>query len=91
MKAIDAPNPETKFHFLVLALLIMVLQQVQSFLVSGQNNHNIIFNLMLTAVVANLVSNFISKHSFYDHLKDQYLSDLKKEDAPDLKKLKVPL
>jgi H+/Cl- antiporter ClcA len=55
------------------------------------NNHNIIFNLMLTAVVANLVSNFISKHSFYDHLKDQYLSDLKKEDAPDLKKLKVPL
>lgn len=55
------------------------------------NNHNIIFNLMLTAVIANLVSNFISKHSFYDHLKDQYIEDLKESDIPVKKKVKVPL
>ena len=37
------------------------------------NNHNIIFNLMMTALIANLISNFVSRHSFYDHLKDQYI------------------
>ena len=40
------------------------------------NTHNIIFYIMLTALVANLVSNFISKHSFYDHLKDQYIREI---------------
>ncbi|HMQ67811.1 MAG TPA: chloride channel protein [Ignavibacteria bacterium] len=55
------------------------------------NNHNIIFNLMLTAVIANLVSNFVSRHSFYDQLKDQYLEDLHKSDLPVKKKIKVPL
>ena len=40
------------------------------------NNHNIIFYLMLTALAANLVANFISRHSFYDHLKDQYVHDI---------------
>ncbi len=40
------------------------------------NNHNIIFYLMLTALAANLVANFISRHSFYDHLNDQYVHDI---------------
>ena len=40
------------------------------------NTHNIIFYIMLTALVANLVSNFISKHSFYDYLKDQYIKEI---------------
>jgi H+/Cl- antiporter ClcA len=40
------------------------------------DTHNIIFYIMLTALVANLVSNFISKHSFYDYLKDQYIKEI---------------
>lgn len=40
------------------------------------NTHNIIFYIMITALAANLVSNFISKHSFYDHLKDQYIREI---------------
>ncbi len=40
------------------------------------NTHNIIFYIMLTSLVANLVSNFVSKHSFYDHLKDQYIKEI---------------
>ena len=40
------------------------------------NDHNIIFYLMVTALVANLISNFISKHSFYDHLKDQFIHEI---------------
>jgi len=40
------------------------------------NNHNIIFHLMLTALVANLVSNFINKHSIYDQLKENYIEEL---------------
>lgn len=40
------------------------------------NTHNIIFYIMLTALAANLASNFISRHSFYDHLKDQYIREI---------------
>ena len=40
------------------------------------NTHNIIFYIMLTALVANLISNFISKHSFYDYLKDNYIKEI---------------
>jgi H+/Cl- antiporter ClcA len=40
------------------------------------NDHSIIFHLMLSALFANLVSNFISTHSFYDHLKNQYVEDM---------------
>jgi H+/Cl- antiporter ClcA len=45
------------------------------------NDHNVIFHLMLTALVANLISNFISKHSFYDHLKGQYLHEIHKSET----------
>ena len=40
------------------------------------NTHNIIFYIMLTSLVANLVSNLVSKHSFYDYLKDQYIKEI---------------
>lgn len=40
------------------------------------NSHNIIFYIMLTALLANLVANLISRHSFYDHLKDQYIREI---------------
>lgn len=40
------------------------------------NNHNIIFHLMFTALVASLLSNYISRKSFYDQLKDQYVGEV---------------
>lgn len=40
------------------------------------NDHSIIFYLMLTALLANLVANLISRHSFYEHLKEQYIHDI---------------
>jgi H+/Cl- antiporter ClcA len=43
------------------------------------DRHNLIFHLMLAGMIASLVSVIIDKHSFYDHLKHQYLHDLKDE------------
>ncbi|MFZ1786435.1 MAG: chloride channel protein [Ferruginibacter sp.] len=40
------------------------------------NSHNIIFYIMLTALSANLISGFISRHSFYDNLKDKYIREI---------------
>ncbi len=40
------------------------------------NSHNIIFHLMLTAVLANLIANMVSRQSFYDELKDQYIREI---------------
>ncbi|MDB5014236.1 MAG: chloride channel protein [Daejeonella sp.] len=40
------------------------------------NSHHVIFYLMLTALAANLISALVSKHSFYDYLKDQYISEI---------------
>ena len=42
------------------------------------NDHSIIFFLMLTALLANLISSLVSKHSFYEYLKFQYLQELEK-------------
>jgi H+/Cl- antiporter ClcA len=36
------------------------------------DRHSVIFHLMLAALLSNLVSLLIDKHSFYDHLKKQY-------------------
>lgn len=44
------------------------------------DRHNVIFHLMLAGMVASLVAMVIDKHSFYDHLKYQYMHDLLKED-----------
>ena len=41
------------------------------------NSHNIIFYLMLTALVANIAADGISKHSFYDYLRDQFVDEVK--------------
>lgn len=40
------------------------------------NSHNVIFYLMLTALLANLVSNLVNRHSFYDQLKHQYIREI---------------
>lgn len=44
-------------------------------------NHTIIFHLMLTALVANLVSNWVSRQSFYDHLKNLYIIELQENEG----------
>jgi H+/Cl- antiporter ClcA len=45
------------------------------------DRHNVIFHLMLAGMVASVVSLVVDKHSFYDHLKFQYLKSLEEEEA----------
>ena len=40
------------------------------------NSHNIVFHLMLTALLANLIAPLATKHSFYEYLKEQYLHEI---------------
>ena len=40
------------------------------------NSHSIIFYIMLTALIANLVATFISKHAFYEHLKENFMREI---------------
>jgi H+/Cl- antiporter ClcA len=48
------------------------------------DRHNVIFHLMLAGMAASLAAMLIDKHSFYDHLKYQYMHELiKEEKAPD--------
>ncbi len=44
------------------------------------DRHNVVFYLILAGMIASLISVLVDKHSFYDHLKHQYLHDLEKED-----------
>jgi len=39
------------------------------------DRHNVIFHLMLAGMISSLVAILIDKHSFYDHLKYQYLRE----------------
>jgi H+/Cl- antiporter ClcA len=40
------------------------------------NSHNVIFFIMLTALLSNLTANFVSRNSFYDYLKEQYIDEV---------------
>jgi H+/Cl- antiporter ClcA len=40
------------------------------------DRHNVIFHLMLAGMISSLVAMLIDKHSFYDHLKYQYLREI---------------
>ncbi len=40
------------------------------------DRHNVIFHLMLAGMVASLVAMPVDRHSFYDHLKFQYLREI---------------
>jgi H+/Cl- antiporter ClcA len=40
------------------------------------DRHSVIFHLMLAALLSNLVSLLIDKHSLYDHLKKQYITEV---------------
>lgn len=53
------------------------------------NSHNVIFYIMLVALISNLIATFISKHSFYDQLKDQYISEVHKNETQQLEPLIV--
>ncbi|MEO8795608.1 MAG: chloride channel protein [Daejeonella sp.] len=44
------------------------------------NSHNIIFYLMLTGLLANIISNLIDRHSFYDKLKHKYMHEISLEE-----------
>ena len=46
------------------------------------DRHNLIFHLMLSAMVASIVSMVIDRHSFYDRLKLDYIHDLHQEEEP---------
>jgi H+/Cl- antiporter ClcA len=45
------------------------------------DRHNVIFHLMLAGMIAGMAASVIDKHSFYDHLKYQYMHDLLNEPA----------
>ncbi len=45
------------------------------------NSHNVIFYIMLTALISNLIASSASRHSFYDHLKDQFISEIHRTGA----------
>lgn len=45
------------------------------------NTHNVIFYIMISTLLANLVATMVNRHSFYDQLKDQYLGEILKEDT----------
>lgn len=49
------------------------------------DRHNVIFQLMLAAMVAGIASLIIDKHSFYDHLKRKFIAESAEGD------LKLPL
>ena len=44
------------------------------------NEHNVIFHLILAAMVASIAALLVDKHSFYDHLKVQYMTELGNEE-----------
>lgn len=44
------------------------------------DRHNVIFHLMLAGMVASLASLLVDKESFYDHLKEQYVDQLREEE-----------
>lgn len=45
------------------------------------NSHNIIFYIMLTALLASLISNLVTRHSFYEHLKVNYIAEIHKNET----------
>ena len=49
------------------------------------DRHNVIFHLMLAGMIASVVSVLIDKHSFYDHMRAQYVKKLEEEDIQEEK------
>ncbi|HVK49253.1 MAG TPA: hypothetical protein VM488_15440, partial [Pseudobacter sp.] len=45
------------------------------------DRHNVIFHLLLAAMVAYLVSMLVDRKSFYDHLKHRFIHEVNQEEA----------
>ena len=41
------------------------------------DRHNVIFFLILAGMIASLAAYIIDKHSLYDHLREEYIQDLR--------------
>ena len=81
---------ETNTNLLILAGMVGFLTGVTRspftsaiLVLEMTDRHNVIFHLILAGMVASLVSIIIDKHSLYDHLKVQYILDLRKEEELD--------
>ena len=80
--------PDTATNLLVLCGMVGFLTGVTRspftssiLVIEMTNSHNIIFYLMLTALLANLVSNLVNRHSFYDQLKGQYIQEIHRDEV----------
>lgn len=83
------------FHFSISETNLLILSGMTGFLtgitrspftssilvLEMTNSHNVIFYIMLTALISNLIATLVSRHSFYDHLKDQYISKIHKSET----------
>ena len=54
------------------------------------DRHNVIFHLMLAGMVASLVALLVDRHSFYDHLKYQYLREIVGEEDREMTTMHEP-
>lgn len=54
------------------------------------SSHNVIFYIMLTALFSNLIASVISRHSFYDHLKADYIREIHGNETQDASSDPVP-
>lgn len=45
------------------------------------NSHTVIFYILMSALVANLVTKLFSRHAFYDTLKEQYIHEVRAEQS----------
>jgi H+/Cl- antiporter ClcA len=54
------------------------------------NSHNVIFYILLTALISNLMATFVNRHPFYDQLKDKFLGEILQSEIEDEKQLSLP-
>jgi H+/Cl- antiporter ClcA len=80
---------ETNVNLLILAGMVGFLTGVTRtpftsaiLVLEMTDRHNVIFHLMLAGMVASMVAYLIDRHSFYDHLKMQFIHDVHHEAIP---------
>ncbi len=54
------------------------------------DSHNVIFHLMLAGMIASVVALIVDKHSFYDHMRAQYVRKLEQEELEEEAAQKLP-
>ncbi len=89
---------ETNTNLLILAGMVGFLTGVTRspftsaiLVLEMTNEHNVIFHLILAAMVASVAALIVDKHSFYDHLKVQYMTELEKEEREEFEaSTKIP-